>query len=179
MSQTQLTSFFASRKRPPSDDIVSSKNKIPHLEINSTRLNNCKNKASFTFSSKRLNASTEKTINSTVVEQSEPKGSGEVATDTTDKTNDKIGKLEVFAKKTNTCNKIKEIKAGRSVETLNIARKELSLGDIRKKLASHPKFAEIKEKAETLSQQIQQFKEVSAKKNLKEFGTIDVEVPSR
>ncbi|CAH2039500.1 unnamed protein product, partial [Iphiclides podalirius] len=58
-----------------------------------------------------------------------------------------------------------------------LTRKELSLGDIKKRLAGSSRLAELKATADRISKGIQQLKESSEKRNLKDFKSIDVDVP--
>lgn len=181
MPQTSITSFFNSRKRPASEDIVGSKSKIAHIERNietgstpvrkdiiqkcntikdvrnslavpnGIKLNGLKN----TISTHDCTAQASPSKN--VPEQKD---------------------LAVFAKKQNTFNISKNIEQPK-VETVTSARKELSLGDIRKKLSGSSRLAELRATAERLSKGIQNLKEASDKKNLREFKAIHLEVPSR
>ncbi|KAI5637089.1 DNA replication factor CDT1 like domain-containing protein [Phthorimaea operculella] len=82
-----------------------------------------------------------------------------------------------FAKKINAANVSKNTETPKASSVAS-SRKQLSLGDIRKKLAGSSRLAELKATAERLSKGIQEIKEASEKRNLKEFKSIDVEVPS-
>ncbi|CAH0729869.1 unnamed protein product, partial [Brenthis ino] len=168
MSQTTLTTFFNSRKRPATEEIVNSKNKIAHIErpidigtksIRKSR--NCDLKQSPVLS---VESKTENVKKTEITHQ----------TSTPDSLPGQCKNLATFAKKVNAKNVMNE---EHKSETLSLARKELSLGDIKKKLAGSSRLAELRATANRLSKGIQQLKESTEKKNLKEFKSIDVDVP--
>lgn len=167
MSQKTITSFFNSRKRAANDEIFSSKNKIAHLERTGK---------------KTLTLPSTKTIGLDVVtkhqECTQKKDTKCYATEQLKAAERLPQPSEVFAKKVNATNVEKTNGAAR-VEAIASARKELSLGDIRKKLACSSRLAELRAKAESISNGIQKLKEESEKRNLKEFKSIDVELPAR
>ncbi|XP_026762568.2 DNA replication factor Cdt1 [Galleria mellonella] len=178
MSQTRITSFFNSRKRPAIDDIASPQNKIPHLELVSddgTKLIKRKvnvNKSDICDviqSSQLINDTKDEgkkdnlLLQQPLTEQACKHTHASVATP--------------FAKKNNSSNISKASEVSKT-QTIQVARKELSLGNIRKKLAGSSRLAEIKASAERISKGIQQLKETGEQRNLKEFKSIDVEVPS-
>lgn len=178
MSQTSITSYFNSRKRPATDDILSSKSKIPYIErsaeISSVsrkihvvkasvlpkEVKQCQVPACERECESSLNATVPIVVKSEVAP--EPKYTEKI----------------VFAKKINAANVTKTSEPSKSERTCS-ARKELSLGDIRKRLAGSSRLAELRATADKLSKGIQHLKEASAKRNLKEFKSIDVEVTSR
>lgn len=178
MSQTTITSFFNSRKRPASEDIVSSKSKIAHidcgLEINGKPIRRIIKASALVIKDIKQDVAVSNGIKSeelkksgkTTVQQSPSKKLPEQSTAT------------AFAKKQNVSN-INKFNEPSKPESVSSSRKELSLGDIRKKLASSSRLAELRATAERLSRGIQELKETSDKRNLKEFKSIDVEVPSR
>lgn len=175
MSQTRLTSFFASRKRPASDDIVSSKSKVAHVESVSSTKGGGK-RISYTCTPSNNEAKCDKPTTTLNLNKSEKVEDKPAVSPQVDDVNQQD--FNVFKKKLSAVNVIKEPKQSINIDVASSARKELSLSDIRKKLRNNPKFAKIKERAEQLSKHIEEFKERTAKKNLKEFDTIDVEVPS-
>ncbi|KAI8426160.1 hypothetical protein MSG28_005102 [Choristoneura fumiferana] len=151
MSQTRLTTYYNSRKRPAADDIVTTKRKIIHLD--SVPDSDIKSNA----------AGTEQGSQSSLEYASKL-----------------IKGCEAFTSKVNASN-VSTIKKPSKTELVSTARKELSLGDIRKKLAGSSRLAELKASADRLSKGIQQLKAEKSsdnQRNLKEFKTIDVEVPS-
>ncbi|XP_072947297.1 DNA replication factor Cdt1 [Epargyreus clarus] len=168
MSQTTITTFFNSRKRPASDDIVSSKNKIAHIDRTSETKCGWKipapvgNKLKFT-QAKALKADISR------VAETKPESCTKQGADV----NQNVGP---FSKKMNATNVVKNNVATKS-ETTNSARKELSLGDIRKKLAGSSRLSELRARAERISKGIQELKETSEKRNLKDFKSIEVDVP--
>lgn len=180
MAQTSITSFFNSRKRAATDDSLSSKSKVPHIDRNQ-EFGRIALKTHLVKSCQlvkdvkqpHLPAAEVKLVNVTKIE----KGNLPVVAETDPKPEIQPEK-PVFAKKVNSTNIAKTGEPSKSNATSS-ARKELSLGDIRKKLAGSSRLAEIKANAERLSKSIQQLKEASEKRNLKEFKSIDVEVPSR
>lgn len=181
MPQTSITSFFNSRKRPASEDIVGAKSKIAHIERNvgtgsrpvrKTIVEKCDIikdvKNSFAVpNGMKLNGLKDTIITNDCTAQASPSKNVPEQTD-----------LAVFAKKQNTSNISKNTELPK-VENVNSARKELSLGDIRKKLSGSSRLAELRATAERLSKGIQDLKEASDKKNLREFKSIHLEVPSR
>ncbi|XP_047993274.1 DNA replication factor Cdt1 [Leguminivora glycinivorella] len=177
MSQTTLTAFYNSRKRPAAEDIASSKRKIPHIErvleseLKCKAKNILQKKCDTTLKvesrSESIAQPSSVTKNdSLTTKRSSPVELGETSTS------------DPFASKVNGSNITKSNQPSKS-EIVNSARKELSLGDIRKKLASSSRLAELKASAERLSKGIQQLKDGSEKQSkLREFKSIDVEVPS-
>lgn len=177
MSQTSITSFFNSRKRPASEDIVGSKSKIAHIErktgtgkpVSKTIVQKCnivKDVRNSVPNGITLNG-LKNTISARIcLAQASPS-----------KNEPEHKDLAVFAKKQNISNISKNTEP--KIQNVNSARQELSLGDIRKKLAGSSRLAELRATAERLSKGIQELKEASDKKNLREFKSIDVEVPSR
>ncbi|CAH2217183.1 DNA replication factor Cdt1 [Pararge aegeria] len=183
MSQTTLTAFFNSRKRPATDEIVHSKNKIAHIERTDSSLKSArriqlpKHCDIFTHNVNQTASVTS--------EQLETTKTSSVQSSRNDDTSIPIKNVEAFAKKANASNIVKNVEPSKPV-SVNAARKELSLGDIRKKLAASSRLAEIKAAADRLSKGIQQqLKETrvkknlheATKKNLQEFKSIDVDVP--
>lgn len=178
MSQTTLTSYFNSRKRAATDDIVSTKNKVPHIER--TQETKALRKAQllkkcelFTNNVKPI---VEK-VKDIKVDGKNKNGNVQInvaqnATQTQPIEN------TVFSKKLNASN-IATCGEPSKISTANSARKELSLGDIRKRLAGSSRLAELRASAERISKGIKQVKEATEKPNLKEFKSIDVEVPVR
>lgn len=165
MSQTTLTLFFTSRKRPASDDISGSKSKVPHLD------------RKFIITKPGIDEDVKQTIQD--IKEQKNKLVNYVADNNIKKDHlDKPIETTTFAKKTNITNVIKPSELTKH-ETTSVARKELSLGEIRKKLAGSSRLGEIKAAAERISKGIQQLKGTSEKKNLKEFKSIDLEVQSR
>ncbi|CAK1545012.1 unnamed protein product [Leptosia nina] len=173
MSQTTLKTFFNSRKRPATEAIVSSKNKIAHIDrtletSKAERRVPAKRSCIETISLAKVIPSTTKlseTSSSEVQHAPVPK---------------KIlpseqQELPVFTNKANVNNIAKC--TSNTKEIVQSARKELSLGDIRKKLASSSRLAELKASADRISKGIQELKEKTEKKNLQEFGSINVAVP--
>lgn len=151
MAQTTITAFFNSRKRPASDDLISSKNKRIHTEQSTEKKSSRKTPLITAKDTEETCA--DKNIDSKQSDSAEPTLS--------QKPN------AVFSKKSNANN---VNKTADKTELVSLARKELSLGDIRKKLAGSTRLTELKASAERLSHGIQQ---------LKQFKSIDVEVPSR
>lgn len=174
MSQTTLTSYFNSRKRAATDDIVSTKNKVPHIER--SQPNKVLIKAQLLKKCELIT----KDVKLGVEIKKEQKV-GEIKTGNTP-VSFNVARKEaqpqekaVFAKKINTTNIAKTGEV--SNNTTNSSRKDLSLGDIRKRLAGSSRLAELRASAERISKGIQQVKEATEKRNLKEFKSIDVEVP--
>ena len=182
MSQTSITSFFNSRKRPATEDLITSKNKVPHIDRIREKKILCSGaapivkeceiitrefkqpaKASETVQEALKNTDSQHVVSSKETKQLPPK----VTT--------------AFAKKVNASNTSKVTEAGQSskAEVIITSRKELSLGDIRKKLAGSSRLAELRATADRLSKGIQELKQTSEKRNLREFKSIDVEVPVR
>lgn len=180
MSQTSITSFFNSRKRPATEDLITSKNKVPHIDrtlekkIISTgtaplfKRNDFVSrevkqpiKSSETVKDDLKRAETQHVVSSKDVKQIPPKLTA------------------AFGKKVNASNTPKITEAASKAEVITASRKELSLGDIRKKLAGSSRLAELRATADRLSKGIQELKQTSEKRNLREFKSIDVEVPVR
>ncbi|KAJ2943722.1 hypothetical protein O0L34_g16835 [Tuta absoluta] len=175
MSQTTITSFFNSRKRPASEDIVSAKAKLLNVDC------------SIQPSIKRIRRVLPKNVDlkdvnvSSVIKQDEQKKSVVTSNVPTSPTLSKKEPEDAvatpFAKKINSANVSKNSETSKA-SSVATSRKELSLGDIRKKLAGSSRLAELKATAERLSKGIQDIKEASEKRNLKQFKSINVEVPS-
>ncbi|CAG9793940.1 unnamed protein product [Diatraea saccharalis] len=171
MSQTTITSYFNSRKRPATEDIVSSKSKIAHIDDASLKNKRIFRKGSniheeLSSKSYEVNEDPKKTENESLLT---PVGS---------EVQEKNG--AAFARKNNAANsrnQESEPTKSESFNSLNSARKELSLGVLKKKLAGSSRLAELRASADRISKGIQQLKETTEKKNLKEFKSIDVEVP--
>ncbi|CAB3238039.1 unnamed protein product [Arctia plantaginis] len=162
MSQKTITSFFNSRKRPATDDILASKSKVPHIDR--TLESNLSGKGII----KKCDLISVE-LEETTCETTKKPASLHVSS------KDKVS--SAFAKKDNVGNTVKSTASCKS-DIVVSSRKELSLGDIRKKLASSSRLAELKATADRLSKGIQELKAASEKRNLKEFKSIDVEVPS-
>ncbi|XP_028167801.1 DNA replication factor Cdt1 [Ostrinia furnacalis] len=175
MSQSTITSFFNSRKRPATEDIVSSKNKIAHIDHTGST-----NSARKAFLSKKSELiSKEKTNDIKLVQPAQPRLEKKQAISGPQVPEASDSSGNAFAKKQNAVNvKNQGPSKSESTNSISSARKELSLGDLRKRLAGSSRLAELKASADRISKGIQQLKETSAKKNLKEFRSIDVEVPS-
>ncbi|XP_045766587.1 DNA replication factor Cdt1 [Maniola jurtina] len=181
MSQTKLTTFFNSRKRPATDEIVSSKNKIAHIERADSSIK-LGRKTPLLKHNDILARNAKQT--STVASQSVVTKTAEVQLARNDNKVEPQQSVEVFAKKASASNIIKSSDPSKPV-SVNAARKELSLGDIKKKLAASSRLAELRATADRLSKGIQELKETTDKKirneavtkNLKEFKSIDVDVP--
>lgn len=167
MSQKTITSFFNSRKRPATDEILASKSKVPHidrtLETNSS-VKGIHKKCDLVSVELKETCETKKEPATQHVSPKDIIIPAKVSS--------------VFAKKGNVGNTAKSTGSSKS-DVVVSSRKELSLGDIRKKLASSSRLAELKATADRLSKGIQELKATSEKRNLKEFKSIDVEVPSR
>ncbi|KAG6444799.1 DNA replication factor Cdt1 [Manduca sexta] len=174
MSQTSITSFFNSRKRPASDDIITSKSKVPHvagLETSEKIIRrNIQNK-------KCEISNVTKSVCGAKKIDTNKSDSAAIKVDPVSKNTQDLKEKTAFSKKGNSSNIAKAASTSKA-EVTNSARKELSLGDIRKKLAGSSRLAELKASAERISKGIQELKEATAKKNLKEFKSLDVEVPS-
>ncbi|CAG4947240.1 unnamed protein product [Parnassius apollo] len=177
MAQTTITAFFNSRKRPASEDLVGTKNKIAHIERTPDTLAQCglkiipsQKNSDVVNNNKTSKVTLEKELKS---EKSDlcifqkPTSNGRLKTSK---------ESEAFSRKVNASNISKASLSSKSI-SVSSARKELCLGDIRKKLAGSSRLAEIKATADRLSKGIQQLKESSDKRNLKEFKSIDVDVP--
>ncbi|XP_013190757.2 DNA replication factor Cdt1 [Amyelois transitella] len=171
MSQTTITSFFNSRKRPAVDDIVSSKSKVPHLDKSSLanpkslRGNNLISKCESIKSPKKVKIPDVHPISESLNTcPSSNKGSSQPS------------KVAAFLNKSSVSNIAKNPDVSKSA--LNTARKELSLGDIRKKLAGSSRLAQLKTSAARISKGIHDLKEANEQRNLIGFQSIDVEVPS-
>ncbi|XP_045525716.1 DNA replication factor Cdt1 [Pieris brassicae] len=174
MSQTTLTKFYNTRKRPAADEIVSSKNKVPHID----------RKLEISKTAKRViprgNCEAIKAIVKTVTVadtssqlSNTPQDNGIEAS--INKVGEKEGNSTVFSKKNNCANAARNNAS--KADLVTSARKELSLGDIRKKLASSSRLAELKSSADRITKGIQELKDKTVKKNLKEFSSIDVALP--
>ncbi|XP_041987368.1 DNA replication factor Cdt1 [Aricia agestis] len=167
MSQTTLTTFFSSRKRPASDDIISSKNKIPHIE----------REVGLAKSIKTVSLKKDAELPNLSVKPATETASKAKPISPVDHVEKSIEQKNAtaFTKKTNAAN-VEKRKASSS-ESVQSARKELSLGDIKKKLASSSRLAELRATADRLSKGIQELKEKTESRNLKEFKSIKVDVP--
>lgn len=177
MSQTSITSFFNSRKRPASDDLITSKTKLPHIDRSLETKISSTGKALPVRKCEIVRKEFKQPIKSSEIkEESKQLDSQHVSSKDTKQIAPKI--TAPFGKKVNASNTPKSIESLKS-EVTNISRKELSLGDIRKKLAGSSRLAELRATADRLSKGIQELKQASEKCNLKEFKSIDVEVPSR
>ncbi|KAG7295982.1 hypothetical protein JYU34_021074 [Plutella xylostella] len=183
MSQTSITAFFNSRKRPATEDIFTTKNKKLLIEKSGIKspivipgkscelLDNLKAKSSSIQAPKAAATTEEKCVLKL------PSASA-----TTQPTSSKPKEAEqkpaaAFGKKINANNVVKA-KPASSAEGVSVARKELSLGDIRKKLAGSSRLAELRAAADRVSRGIQQVKQTSEQRALKQFKSIDVEVPT-
>lgn len=177
MSQSTITSFFNSRKRPATEDIVSSKNKIAHIDQTASghkivRKSLITKKTEICFQEKQRDSNETKSV--------QPKTEKTPRVTSGTQASDLLTSVNAFAKKQNASNiKNQEPSKSSPSNLVSSARKELSLGDIRKRLAGSSRLAELKASADRISKGIQQLKETTDKKNLKEFRSIDVEVPSR
>lgn len=176
MSQTTLTSFFHSRKRPATDEIVNSKNKIAHIERSDASLQ--LSRKSPVTKACDVSSHSDKPTASVTSEKSKIGDAAKIQVAKVDTTSEPKKKDVVFAKKGNSSIAISNAGPSKPVST-NEARKELSLGDIRKKLLASSRLAEIRATADRLSKQIKESAEKSSVadvKNLKEFTSIDVDV---
>ncbi|RVE41296.1 hypothetical protein evm_014057 [Chilo suppressalis] len=171
MSQTAITSFYNSRKRPAPEDIVSSKSKIAHLDQTSLKC----------IKTVRRGSLNQEEPNSKLTEITEHEKKSEEPQSRHKEIQIQEKNVTAFAKKNNNT-KVRnlEIDPSKSEPSNSIksARKELSLGDLKKRLAGSSRLAELRASADRISKGIQQLKEATDKKNLKEFKHIDVEVPS-
>lgn len=178
MSQPTITSFFNSRKRPATDDIISSKSKIAHIEHNGT--NGLKIPRKCVVTKKSQYCSPPELPKPSFPEESKLELNNLDSTQqqsTVIQATDQSPSANALAKKHNVKNQFPS--NSESKTSIISARKELSLGDIRKRLAGSSRLAELKASANRISNGIQQLKETADKKNLKEFRSIDVEVPIR
>ncbi|CAH0584373.1 unnamed protein product [Chrysodeixis includens] len=177
MSQTSITSFFNSRKRPASDDIITSKSKVPHVDrsheakILISGKGPAVRKCEIPTKEFKLPIKSIENKKDEVKQLNSQLASSKEATPILPKVS------SAFAKKVNASNTSKSQETSR-LEAISSSRKELSLGDIRKKLAGSSRLAELRATADRLSKGIQELKEASEKRNLKQFKSIDVEVPS-
>ncbi|KAJ8713560.1 hypothetical protein PYW07_013930 [Mythimna separata] len=176
MSQTSITSFFNSRKRPASEDLITSKNKVPYIDRNLEKKITSSGTAPLF---KRCDIVTREVKQPVKSSESVKDGLKHVESQRVVSSKDvkqEPPKIAAFGKKLNASNtpKIAEVS---KAEVITSSRKELSLGDIRKKLAGSSRLAELRATADRLSKGIQELKESSAKRNLREFKSIDVEVP--
>lgn len=215
MAQTTITTFFNSRKRPASEDLVNTKHKLAHIERIPDNHKESERKYSSLKNNDVDNNNLKANFTSTKVLKTDKKDKTECHT-TTSNGLIKSNQVEAFAKKVNANNIPKPLISSETVSlstarkelnlgakpsipsekvtssarkelslgtkpsvSLNSSRKELSLGEIRKKLASSSRLAEIKATAERLSKSIPQCLEGKHKQNLKEFKSIDVDVPIR
>lgn len=174
MSQTSITSFFNSRKRPATEELFTSKNKVPHIDRAIDTKNVSTGKKSMVKTCEIITREFKHPTKSSDVAKKE--SSQVEIRETPQDTTQVPPKVTAFAKKVNASNTIKTIQNTKS-ETITTSRKELSLGDIRKKLAGSSRLAELRATADRLSKGIQDLKQASEKRNLREFKSIDVEVP--
>ncbi|XP_013172636.1 PREDICTED: DNA replication factor Cdt1 [Papilio xuthus] len=214
MAQTTITTFFNSRKRPASEDLVNTKHKLAHIERipdnhkdtgrNSSSLKNndvdnnnfkphftCtkvlktdikdKDECHLTSSNGLIRSSNQfevfaKKVNANNI--AKPSISSETVSTNSARKEVNLGAKSSIPSETVTSSARKELSLGAKPSvSINSARKELSLGDIRKKLASSSRLAEIKATAERLSKNIPLCLEGKNKQNLKEFKSINVDVP--
>lgn len=188
MSQTSITSFFNSRKRPASDDIGNSKNKIRHIDNLQIISKSSKPQVKLIKNQDSINDSGQNRKEDFKQPELPLIHHASRAHENKNKS--------VFSKKNNATNVAKSVeptnviksieptKVVKSIEptkfdVISKARQELSLGDIRKKLASSSRLSELKTTAERLSKGIQELKESCEQRNLKQFKSFHVEVPSR
>lgn len=177
MSQSTITSYFNSRKRPAPEDIVSSKSKIAHIDHTVSghkfvRKGLLPRKSEICSQEKQNDTSEIKSVQ--LINEETPQST------TAPQASDLQTSVNAFAQKQNASNiKNQESSKSESSRLLSSARKELSLGDIRKRLAGSSRLAELKASADRISKGIQQLKNTTEKKNLIEFRSIDVDVPSR
>ncbi|KAL4712015.1 hypothetical protein ACJJTC_003682 [Scirpophaga incertulas] len=177
MSQKTITSFFTSRKRPATNDIFISKSKIAKSLVDDLSLASSKSVSNANENTKVsdvINPS-KKLTHSFVEDERDTATAAQITVQLEAHEKSAIG----LTKKSNVCN-IKsqnQSKSGGS-NPVNLARKELNLGDLRKRLANSSRLAQIKASADRISKSIQELKEDGdIKKNLKQFKSIDVEVP--
>lgn len=182
MSQTTLTSFFNSRKRPATDSKVSFKNKVPHIEWTQETKVLSKaqllNKCELVSKDVKPNIEVSKEINVDSAIKTENVSVSNNVAQKASASKPQFQEKTVFAKKLNASNIAKTGEPSRTTTT-NSARQDLSLGDIRKRLAGSSRLAELIASAERIGKEIQQVKEATEKRNLKEFKSIDLEVPLR
>lgn len=174
MSQKSITSYFNSRKRAATEEITSTKNKKAHIDTFSSLPvrrtlvlrhpkyeEPCDDAKNPIIQDLKTNVSLEQKCE-------------KIPEDVVPLSTSKVESV-AFAKKVNANNVAKDSKC----EAVSLARQELSLGDIKKKLAGSSRLAELRARADRLSRGIQQLKETTDKKNLKQFKSLDVEVPVR
>lgn len=168
MSQTKLTSYYPSRKRVATDDLASIKIKLPHIDSSINGLN---------VKDKIIDIPLKKNVDAPEVTNSTGTGSK----DKTAKNNNSIPSVTdsieekqtpqqhnsetIFNKKINARNVIKSKTS--KVGSATLARKELSLGQIRKCIIKSSEFGELKKTVGQL------------RKNIEKFKSLDVEVPIR
>lgn len=173
MSQTAITSFFQSRKRPASEDLVTSKSKIPHVDRTLPS-----GKALSETKCEIIAKDSHQLTKSSAIKNEEPKQSAIQHASSKEQTKQESTAPKAFSKKVNASNTPKTTQASK-IETTVSSRQELSLGDIRKKLAGSSRLAELRATADRLSKGIKELQQASEKRNLREFKSIDVEVPVR
>ncbi|KAF9793963.1 hypothetical protein SFRURICE_015615 [Spodoptera frugiperda] len=171
MSQTAITSFFQSRKRPASEDLVTSKSKIPHVDRTLPS-----GKALSETKCEIIAKDSHQLTKSSAIKNEEPKQSAIQHASSKEQTKQESTAPKAFSKKVNASNTPKTTQASK-IETTVSSRQELSLGDIRKKLAGSSRLAELRATADRLSKGIKELQQASEKRNLREFKSIDVEVP--
>ncbi|KAH9630448.1 hypothetical protein HF086_016986 [Spodoptera exigua] len=173
MSQTSITSFFQSRKRPASEDLVTSKSKIPHVDrtVPSGKLLSVTKCEIIAKDFQQPSKSSE-------IIHEEPKRNAIQHASSKEQTKVEYiaPKAAAFGKKINASNTPKKTQASKTEITVS-SRQELSLGDIKKKLAGSSRLAELRATADRLSKGIKELQQASEKRNLREFKSIDVEVP--
>ncbi|OWR43144.1 DNA replication factor Cdt1 [Danaus plexippus plexippus] len=168
MSQTTLTTFFNSRKRPATEDIASTKNKIAHLE----RLDPItKSGRKSPFPKNDLLLHNGKELNHvTKVENSKKLDSEQKLTKKPENTSEQQ-KAVAFSKKSMSLILLKTVKPPKRNTSLKLEKNYVW------RLAGSSRLSELRATAERLSKGIQELKESSDKKNLKEFKSINVDVP--
>lgn len=178
MAQRTLTSYYTSRKRAATDDIVNSKIKVPHLD---SRLElKSKSKESLKAAQKLSDIVRSDTINPLGGFVTKVKANQKSSDKTSSQVVKEASSSNAFAQKVNATNIAKESKPSSS-DSVTSARKELNLGDIKKRLLKSNRLTELKERAQLISKGIQQLQDPTSpsKKTLNEFRSIDVEVPIR
>ncbi|XP_022830272.1 DNA replication factor Cdt1 [Spodoptera litura] len=171
MSQTSITSFFQSRKRPASEDLITSKSKIPHIDRTLPSSKSLSETKCDTIAKDSLQPT-----KSSAIKHEEPKQSAIQYASSKEETKQESIAPKAFSKKVNASNTPKTTQASKTEMTVT-SRQELSLGDIRKKLAGSSRLAELRATADRLSKGIKDLQQASEKRNLREFKSIDVEVP--
>ncbi|CAK1586071.1 unnamed protein product [Parnassius mnemosyne] len=176
MAQTTITAFFNSRKRPASEDLVGTKNKIAHIERTLDTSAQCGRNISSQKNNDVINNNKTSKVSLEKELKEEKRDLCIFQKPTSNGVLKTSKESEAFSRKVNASNISKTSLCSKSI-SVSSARKELSLGDIRKKLGGSSRLAELKATADRLSKGIQQLKESSDKRNLKEFKSFDVDVP--